>query len=84
MLSIVQMSTVDISSHGVIPSVLDPLDAAITYDNSQAFPDNLLPSLHKPDRHLDQTITFHFQADKTRNSETDADGEEDHNRTERK
>jgi len=63
-----------------IATIVDPLNAVIACDNSQAFPDSLLLSLHKPDRHLDQTITFHSQADRTRNSETDADGEDDHHR----
>ena len=51
-----------------IPTVVDPLDAVIACDKSQTFPDNLLLSLHNPDRHLDQTITFDFQTDRTGNS----------------
>ena len=58
-----------------IPSALEPFDAVMSCDNIQAYPEHLLPSLLKPDRHLEQTITFHFQADRTRNSR-DADGDE--------
>ena len=69
--------SIAVSSH--IPRILDSFDAVMPCYDSQAFPENLLPPLIKPDRHLNQAIAFHFQAGKTRNSQGDADPEKNHN-----
>jgi len=70
-------SYISVSSR--IPSFLEPFDAVIPCNNSEAFPENLFPSLPEPDRHFwtKQSRPISRQTGQGTGG-TDADPEKDH------
>ena len=73
-------SYISVSSR--IPSFLEPFDAVIPCNNSEAFPENLFPSLPEPDRHFwtKQSRPISRQTGQGTGG-TDADPENHHHRS---